>query len=245
MTGKTPVDPCPDCGSTDPDERYCAGEPPVTDLLPCPFCGRSGPTIVGYWPDMSGLNMRVRCTCGVAVGGGIDEDADRERWNTRALTRQAHVSDDASGLREKLAEIVAPEDEPSVSQRAAIAYAKADQILALFADQINLREAEWRKELRGVLADCSEFLADIDGALADRCEAALSQVVAEDTERREIAAISATNSEAVSEALVALADGADKCAQAPHFIVQPFLNVYRKHGETIAAVRAKLGSRAP
>jgi hypothetical protein len=54
-----------------------------------------------------------------------------------------------------------------------------------------------------------------------------------------------TNSEAVSEALVALADGADKCAQAPHFIVQPFLDVYRKHGETIAAVRAKLGSRAP
>jgi hypothetical protein len=32
MTAKTPVDPCPACGSTDPDERYCAGtRPQVSD----------------------------------------------------------------------------------------------------------------------------------------------------------------------------------------------------------------------
>lgn len=48
----------------------------------------------------------------------------------------------------------------------------------------------------------------------------------------------ALGSEDVVEALVALADGADKCAEAPHFIVQPFLAIYKKHGETIAKARA-------
>jgi len=47
------------------------------------------------------------------------------------------------------------------------------------------------------------------------------------------------------EALVALADGADKCAEAPHFIVQPFLAIYKKHGETIAEVRAALAGGKP
>jgi hypothetical protein len=42
------------------------------------------------------------------------------------------------------------------------------------------------------------------------------------------------------EALVALADGADKCAEAPHFIVQPFLDIYREHGDVIAQARAAL-----
>jgi hypothetical protein len=42
------------------------------------------------------------------------------------------------------------------------------------------------------------------------------------------------------EALVALADGADKCAEAPHFIVQPFLGIYREHGDVIAQARAAL-----
>ena len=43
---------------------------------------------------------------------------------------------------------------------------------------------------------------------------------------------------ALSAAVVALADGADKCAAAPHFIVQPFLAIYKKHGNTIAEARA-------
>lgn len=43
--------------------------------------------------------------------------------------------------------------------------------------------------------------------------------------------------EASRKAIIALADGADKCAEAPHFIVQPFLKVYREHGETIAEAR--------
>jgi hypothetical protein len=42
------------------------------------------------------------------------------------------------------------------------------------------------------------------------------------------------------EALVALADGADACAQAPNYIVQPFLGIYRKHGNTIAEARTAL-----
>lgn len=42
---------------------------------------------------------------------------------------------------------------------------------------------EFEKELRGVLADCSEFAADIGNMeLADRAEAMLSQVVAEQQE---------------------------------------------------------------
>lgn len=45
-----------------------------------------------------------------------------------------------------------------------------------------VRDHEFERELRSVLADCSEFLADIDGGLADRCEAMLSQVVAEQHE---------------------------------------------------------------
>lgn len=45
------------------------------------------------------------------------------------------------------------------------------------------------------------------------------------------------------EAVVALADGADKCMEAPHFIVQPFLGIYAKHGETITRARL-LRSRA-
>lgn len=51
-------------------------------------------------------------------------------------------------------------------------------------------DEQYRKELRSVLADCSEFLAgDALGGypeakdLADRCEAMLAQVVAEDHER--------------------------------------------------------------
>lgn len=54
-------------------------------LLPCPFCGSSGPTKVGYWPDRCDQNPRVRCCCGAAVGGGLFEAVDRQRWNTRAL----------------------------------------------------------------------------------------------------------------------------------------------------------------
>lgn len=45
------------------------------------------------------------------------------------------------------------------------------------------RADEFRKELRSVLADCSVFLVSINEKLADRAEAMLSQVVAEDHDR--------------------------------------------------------------
>lgn len=45
------------------------------------------------------------------------------------------------------------------------------------------------------------------------------------------------------EAIVALANGADKCGEAPHFIVQPFLAIHKKHGETITQSRAALSSK--
>jgi hypothetical protein len=58
----------------------------VVELLPCPFCGNSGPTKIGYWTDLCGFNYRVRCVCGAAIGGGSDEAADIDCWNTRAST---------------------------------------------------------------------------------------------------------------------------------------------------------------
>jgi hypothetical protein len=97
MTDKTPVDPCPECGSTDPDERYCAGEPLVTDLLPCPFCGSAGELeeIAGCGPG-----WLVCCTRESTCASILQQDkaSATKLWNTRTLTRQAQVSDD--GLRE-------------------------------------------------------------------------------------------------------------------------------------------------
>jgi hypothetical protein len=49
--------------------------------------------------------------------------------------------------------------------------------------------------------------------------------------------------ERLQRAVVALANGADKCAKAPHFIVQPFLAIYRGHGKTIAEARKTLTAK--
>ena len=52
-------------------------------LLPCPFCGQSGPTKLGYLPDSSGLNHGVRCVCGAVMRYG-DKESTIKAWNTRA-----------------------------------------------------------------------------------------------------------------------------------------------------------------
>jgi hypothetical protein len=61
------------------------------------------------------------------------------------------------------------------------------------------------------------------------------------------AGIEAWNTRTLSEenrrlrgAVAALAGGAEKLGGSPFYIVQPFLNIYREHGETIAAARTAL-----
>lgn len=49
--------------------------------------------------------------------------------------------------------------------------------------------------------------------------------------------------ERMREALIALADAADAVGEKLH-IVQPYLALYKKHGDTIAAARAALGDGA-
>ena len=105
-------------------------------------------------------------------------------------------------------------------------------------------------EYRMICPFCAEDDFDAIGLIAhldqwcDKATAARDSW-REDEMRRCNAAVLARQAREKDEALVALADAADKCGEAPHYIVQPFLNIYRRHGETIAEVRAALSKQEP
>lgn len=56
------------------------------ELKPCPFCGQSGPSKVGFWPDLAGLNERPRCVCGASMNGGITPEQQAAAWNHRTTS---------------------------------------------------------------------------------------------------------------------------------------------------------------
>lgn len=73
----------------------------VEQVKPCPFCGQSGPTKIGYWPDLHGLNHYMQCVCGARHGMNMGEEAAIAAWNTRPTEAAA----EARGM-EKAAKIV-------------------------------------------------------------------------------------------------------------------------------------------
>jgi len=68
----------------------------VEQVKPCPFCGQSGPTKIGYWPDLHGLNHYMQCVCGARHGMNMGEEAAIAAWNTR----QTEVAAEARGMAE-------------------------------------------------------------------------------------------------------------------------------------------------
>jgi hypothetical protein len=71
----------------------------MTDLLPCPFCGKQ-PLIVcpndSYGSSLITCGDGNECPADLTVWGEPDDIEGTARiWNTRALTRQAQVSDNA------------------------------------------------------------------------------------------------------------------------------------------------------
>lgn len=62
------------------------------ELKPCPCCGQSGPTKVGYWPDELAPQSRIRCVCGMQTIAH-DFESCSIIWNTRAETPQSIPSE--------------------------------------------------------------------------------------------------------------------------------------------------------
>lgn len=71
-------------------------------LLPCPFCQQSGPTKVGYWPDLNGQNPRVRCVCGAVMAAGVTEEDAIANWNTRPQLQSTEAVERAEEFLQEL-----------------------------------------------------------------------------------------------------------------------------------------------
>ena len=83
------------------------------ELLPCPFCGSSGETKVGYWPDAAELNWAMRCVCGTSIGLNQGYHDAAEAWNTRHTERArliAALREGQAGIARKVANETAPTD---------------------------------------------------------------------------------------------------------------------------------------
>jgi hypothetical protein len=199
----------------------------MTDLLPCPFCGKQ-PLIVcpndSYGSSLITCGDGNECPADLTVWGEPDDiDGTARIWNTRALTRQAQVSDAVRcdiesnetgclhpAVHQGRCGYSLPNAPSQVSDDAAVD--GLNDVLVFVVNQRHNRQLPTDRQL-------DELGANVRAA---------------------IKALSATNSEAVSE----LVEAARVLAEG-EFELAPDATAFEAAMDRLAKAVAKLGSRAP
>jgi hypothetical protein len=218
----------------------------MTDLLPCPFCGKQ-PLIVcpndSYGSSLITCGDGNECPADLTVWGEPDDiDGTARIWNTRALTRQAQVSDAVRcdiesnetgclhpAVHQGRCGYSLPNAPSQVSDDAAVE--RASRIGDVGSPERLLWVAGCAQRDLQAAASHSEAMPDwVRGTMSDGAEAI----------RQLSEALSATNSEAVSE----LVEAARVLAEG-EFELAPDATAFEAAMDRLAKAVAKLGSRAP
>lgn len=139
---------------------------PVSDLIPCPFCGGEPFSRFQGYRDAPPGTVRVECTiCGMYGPLANDVAAAADKWNTRPGERAAHLAGFKAGLAAVSEIAAATRDE---------CRKKAD------APQTFQCDREWLSNAASSYAWMVGRISAIDPALCDEIEALRARNAAED-----------------------------------------------------------------